>query len=40
MLNQVGISFSRESSQPKNGTSVSCIADGFFNTTELAGKPS
>ena len=37
ILEWVSISFSRESSQPRNQTQVSCTADRFF--TELQGKP-
>ena len=32
MLEWVAISFSRESSQPKNRTQVSCIAGRFFTS--------
>ena len=38
ILEWVAISFSRESSQPRNQTHVSCLADRFF-TTEPPGKP-
>ena len=38
ILEWVAISFSRGSSQPRDQTPVSCIADGFF-TTEPPGKP-
>ena len=37
MLEQVAISFSRRSSQPRNQTQVSWLAGGFF-TTEPPGK--
>ena len=39
ILEWVAISFSRGSSQPRDGTQVSCFADGFF-TSEPPGKPS
>ena len=39
ILECVAISFSRESSQPRNRTHVSCLAGRFF-TTEPPGKPS
>ena len=39
ILEQVAISFSRASSQPRDGTHVSCLA-GRFLTTEPPGKPS
>ena len=32
ILKWVGISFSRGSSQPRNGTQVSCLAGGFFTS--------
>ena len=38
ILDWVAISFSRESSQPRDRNHVSCIAGEFF-TTELPGKP-
>jgi len=38
ILKWVAISFSRESSQPRNQTRVSCTARGFL-PTELRGKP-
>ena len=38
IMEWVAISFSRGSSQPRDQTPVSCIADGFF-TTEPPGKP-
>ena len=38
MLEWVAYPFSKGSSQPRNETKVSCIADRFF-TTELSGKP-
>ena len=38
ILEWVAISFSRESSQPRDQTHISCIAGGFF-TTEPPGKP-
>ena len=38
ILEWVAISFSRESSQPRDQTCVSCLADTFF-TTEPPGKP-
>ena len=38
ILEWIAISFSRESSQARERTQVSCIADGFF-TTEPPGKP-
>ena len=38
ILKWVAISFSRESSQPRNQTRVSCIARGFL-PIELRGKP-
>ena len=38
ILEWVAISFSRESSQPRDKTCVSCIAGRFF-TTEPPGKP-
>ena len=38
LLEWVAISFSRGSLLPRDGTSVSCIAGGFF-TTEPLGKP-
>ena len=37
ILEWVAISFSRESSRPRDQTHVSCLADGFF-TTEPPGK--
>ena len=37
ILEWVAISFSRGSSQPRDGTCVSCIAGGFF-TVEPPGK--
>ena len=39
ILEQVAISFSRGSSQPRDGTCLSCLAGGFF-TTEPPGKVS
>ena len=39
MLEWIAIPFSRGSSQPRDGTQVSCIASGFFFTTEPLGKP-
>ena len=39
ILEWVAISFSRESSSPKDSTCVSCIAGGFF-TIESPGTPS
>jgi len=38
ILERVAISFSRESSQSRDQTRISCLAGGFF-TTELPGKP-
>ena len=38
ILEWVAISFSRESSWPKDQTSISCLAGGFF-TTQSPGKP-
>ena len=38
ILEWVAISFSRESSRPRDQTCVFCIAGGFF-TTEPLGKP-
>ena len=38
ILEWVAISSSRGSSQPRDGTHISCIAGGFF-TTEPPGKP-
>ena len=38
ILEWSAISYSRRSSQPRDRTHVSCIADGFF-TTEPPGKP-
>ena len=38
ILEWVAISFSKGSSQPRNRTRVSCLADGFF-TSEPSGKP-
>ena len=38
MLEWFAISFSRESSQPKDQTCVSCLTGGFF-TTEPPGEP-
>ena len=38
ILEWVAITFSRESSQPRDQTQVSCIADGFF-TSKPPGKP-
>ena len=35
ILEWVAISFSRISSQPRDQTQVSCIADGFFTTREV-----
>ena len=38
ILERVAISFSRRSSQPRDGTCISCLAGGLF-TTEPPGKP-
>ena len=39
ILEWITISFSRGSSQPRDGTQVSCTAGRFFLPTELQGKP-
>ena len=39
ILEWVAISFSRGSSQPRDGTQVSCVAGTFFIPSEPPGKP-